>query len=126
MLVTTDDQPASELAEKEIHGVIDDVAAGKIALYTVPSQSTEETEENAPATPAIEFGLVKVGAVMQARSGCSIACWPSSPTCTVRPSRWRFWSTAGVARCSRRSARAFTVTIWSRTSSSSQVRVPVR
>jgi hypothetical protein len=57
LLVTSDNQPADELAEKEIRGVIGDVAAGKISLYTAPSQSTEG---NAPRVPAIEFGFVKV------------------------------------------------------------------
>ena len=57
VLVTSDSQPANELAEKEIRGVVDDVAAGKISLYTAPSRSTEE---NVPDVPAIEFGFVKV------------------------------------------------------------------
>jgi hypothetical protein len=64
VLVTSDDQAANERAEQEIRGVIDDVAAGKIPLYTMPGDAADERGSSAAAgaRPAqkVEFGLVKV------------------------------------------------------------------
>ncbi len=57
VLLTGEDRAANEQAEQEIRGVIDDVAAGRIELYTLPATSAVE---DAPRGPAIEFGLVNV------------------------------------------------------------------
>jgi hypothetical protein len=56
ILLTGNDAQANELAEKEIRGVLDDVAAGKIALDAAPRASASE---DAPKRPATEFGFLK-------------------------------------------------------------------
>jgi len=56
VLVTTDDQAKSEAAEQVIRGAIDDVAAGKVQLYSTVLGSDDDA---APA-PDINFGLVTV------------------------------------------------------------------
>ncbi len=57
VLVTTDDQAKSEAAEQVIRGVIDDVAAGKVKLYSTVQGSDDD---NAAPAPGIAFGLVTV------------------------------------------------------------------
>ena len=64
VLVTCDNAAANEAAEKEIRGVMDEVAAGKIALYAAPQAAAEG---DAPKPPAAEFGFLKVGAQRRRR-----------------------------------------------------------
>jgi hypothetical protein len=57
LLLTCDNAAANEAAEKEIRGVLDEVATGKIALYAAPQAAPED---DAPKSPAVEFGFLKV------------------------------------------------------------------
>jgi len=57
VLVTNDDPTATEAAEKEIRGVIDDVKAGVIEIYSGPMTSAEDSES---PHAAVEFDMVKL------------------------------------------------------------------
>ncbi|MHB8971299.1 MAG: hypothetical protein ACYC4N_12705 [Pirellulaceae bacterium] len=57
LLLTGDNAPANEAAEKEIRGVVDDVAAGKIDLNAVLQTPADG---DAPQPPATTFGFLKL------------------------------------------------------------------